>query len=127
VPAPRFLIDENLSVKLPEVVHDAGYEAAHVNHLGLGSAKDWTVLETIREGDWTLVTNNAMEFRDRYAREALHGGLVLLIPNVRRTQQIELFRVALDEVDRDPDLVNTAIEVDYDGNDIVTRRYRWPE
>jgi hypothetical protein len=27
---PRFLIDENLSVKLPELAHKRGFEASHV-------------------------------------------------------------------------------------------------
>lgn len=127
MPAPRFLIDENLSVKLPEVAHEAGFEATHVNHLGLRTRKDWTLLETIREGNWTLVTNNAMEFRDRYAREAAHAGLVLLVPNVRRAKQVELFDAGLAEVARDPDLINAVVEVDYDNGEIVVRRYEWPE
>lgn len=67
MPAPRFLIDENLSIKLPKVAHEAGFEATHVNHHGLHTSKDWTLLETVREGEWTLVTNNTMEFKDRYA------------------------------------------------------------
>lgn len=33
--APRFLVDENLSVLLPEVAHARGYEATHINHYGL--------------------------------------------------------------------------------------------
>ncbi len=127
MPAPRFLIDENLSVKLPEVAHEAGYEATHVNHLSLNTRKDWTLLDIIRDADWVFVTNNAVEFRTRYAREALHAGLVLMIPNVRRVQQIELFRAALAEVARDPEFVNTVIEVDFGGGGIATRRYDWPD
>lgn len=127
MPALRFLIDENLSVKLPAVAHEAGFEAAHVNHLGLRTRKDWTLLDAIRVGDWTLVTNNAMEFKDRYAREALHAGLVLLVPNVRRSEQIELFKAALKEARLRADLINKVIEVGYEGDKIVTRRYEWPE
>ena len=126
MPAPRFLIDENLSVRLPAVAHEAGFEATHVNHLGLRTRKDWTLLDTVREGGWTLVTNNAMEFKGRYAREAVHAGLILLIPNVRRDRQIDLFNAALAEVAHDLDLVNSVIEVDYDDDEIVTRRYDWP-
>jgi predicted nuclease of predicted toxin-antitoxin system len=127
VSAPRFLIDENLSVKLPEVAHEAGYEAIHVNHLGLRTRKDWTLLGTIREGDWTLVTNNAMEFKGRYARVAVHAGLVLVLPNVRREQQIELFSAALATIGPAVDLTNNVIEVNYDADEIATRRYDWPE
>jgi len=126
VPSPRFLIDENLSVKLPEAAHEAGFEAAHVNHLGLRTRKDWTLLDTIREGNWTLVTNNATEFKGRYAQEALHAGLILIVPNVRREQQVALFRAGLSEVTQNPDLINCVIEASQDGNDIVVRRYEWP-
>ena len=41
---------------------------------------------------------------------AIHPGVVFIVPNVRRTGQIELFGAALDEVQRGPDLVNAAIE-----------------
>lgn len=126
MPAPRFLVDENLTIRLPEVAHEAGFEASHVNHLGLQSRKDWNLLETIRDGDWTLVTNNAMEFRDRYTREALHAGLILIVPNVRREEQVALFRAAIAEVAQYPDLVNCVIEANRDRNEIVIRRYEWP-
>jgi hypothetical protein len=39
--APRFLVDENLSVLLSEVAHPRGYEATHINHYGLRKSKDW--------------------------------------------------------------------------------------
>ena len=38
----------------------------HVNHLGLGTEKDWDLLKVVAENDWILVTNNAIEFRGRY-------------------------------------------------------------
>jgi predicted nuclease of predicted toxin-antitoxin system len=37
VTAPRFLIDENLSPALAEPARERGFEAMHVNHLGLRS------------------------------------------------------------------------------------------
>jgi hypothetical protein len=40
--------------------------------------------------------------------------------------QTELFAAALDAVDRDPDLVNAALDVLYEGGDIVVRRYPLP-
>ena len=63
---PRFLIDENLSVKLPELAHKRGFEASHVAHLGLREWKDWNILGLIEAQNWVLVTNNAIEFRARY-------------------------------------------------------------
>ena len=107
----RFLIDENLSITLPEVARDQGFEAIHVNHRGLRSRKDWTIMEVVRTEDWTLVTNNVVEFRARFAREMLHAGIVLLLPNVRREQQMALFAAVLVDIKDDPDIVNLALEV----------------
>lgn len=69
---PRFLIDENLSLKLVEPARELGYEAMHVNHLGLRTEKDWDLLNVVAKSDWVLVTNNAIEFRGRYRRVELH-------------------------------------------------------
>ena len=76
--APRFLVDENLSVKLPEVAHQHGFEATHVVHLGLGEWKDWNILEVVEKDGWVLVTNNAVEFRSRYRAIKLHPGVIFL-------------------------------------------------
>src|SRR2546430_14794660 len=75
---PRFLIDENLSVKLSEAAHRRGFEATHIVHLGLGKWKDWNILEVVEQNGWILVTNNAMEFRSRYRRIEIHPGVVFL-------------------------------------------------
>lgn len=49
--APRFLIDENLSIHLPGLAHARGYEAIHVNHRGLRTWSDWSLVAIIeREG-----------------------------------------------------------------------------
>ena len=96
--APRFLIDENLSPKLVEPARARGYEAMHVNHLGLRTEKDWDLLRVVAEGDWVLVTNNAIEFRGRYRHIELHPGVVFLVPAVRGTEQVRLFEAALDHV-----------------------------
>jgi predicted nuclease of predicted toxin-antitoxin system len=63
VTAPRFLIDENLSPALVEPARRHGFEAMHVNYLGLRTETDWDLLKVIAEQDWVLVTNNAIEFR----------------------------------------------------------------
>lgn len=123
---PRFLVDENLSILLPATAHARGYEASHVNHRGLNKAKDWDILRVIAEEDWVLVTNNAIEFRGRYQRLAVHPGVVFILAAVPRLQQIGLFSAALDSIDGSPDTVNTAIDVDYAGEQIRVRRYRLP-
>lgn len=124
---PRFLIDENLSVALPEAAHAAGFEAMHVVHLGLASERDWDLLGVVHDGDWVLVTNNAIEFQRRYARLALHAGVVFIRPSVRRAAQLELFAAALADIAANPDIVNTAVDVDYDAQGgILVRRYALP-
>jgi predicted nuclease of predicted toxin-antitoxin system len=49
---PRFLVDENLSVLLPQTAHARGYAATHVNFHGLHRSKDWDILRVIAEEDW---------------------------------------------------------------------------
>jgi predicted nuclease of predicted toxin-antitoxin system len=122
---PRFLVDENLSVKLPTLAHKRGFEATHVIHLGLREWKDWNILEVVRSGRWILVTNNAIEFRSRYRAVIGHPGVIFLLPSVRRQQQLDLFAAALDEVAANPDLTDYALDVHFSGTTkIVVRRYR---
>lgn len=83
-------------------------------------------MEEVARSDWVLVTNNAVEFRGRYRQIDLHPGVVFILPNVRRPQQIELFQAALSDIEADPDLINKALDVTYDSRDIVVRRYRLP-
>lgn len=120
--APRFLIDENLSPRLVAPAHARGFEAMHVNHLGLRTETDWDLLEVVARGDWVLVTNNAIEFRGRYRRIDLHPGVVFLVPSVRGPVQARLFAAALDHILSAPDLVNRALDVTLtaDGAIVVT-------
>ena len=41
----RFLLDQNLSIRLAEMLAGAGHDAVHTAQLGLSSADDLTVLE----------------------------------------------------------------------------------
>ena len=81
--ALRFLIDENLSVKMPDVAHRRGFEAAHVAHLGLGQWKDWNILEIIRQQHWILVTNNATQINvsTKSGGNRYHGALFEFLRN----------------------------------------------
>ena len=125
--ALHFLVDENLSVKLPEVAHQRGFEATHVVHLGLGEWKDWNILDVVEKHGWVLVTNNAVEFRSRYRAIKIHPGVIFLLPSVRREQQLMLFKAALDDIAINPDLTNQALDVDLsEGSKIVVRRYALP-
>lgn len=114
-PAPRFLVDENLSPLLVGPARARGFEAMHVNQLGLRTEVDWDLLRVVAAQDWVLVTNNAIEFRGRYREIELHPGVVFLLPAVRRDVQLRLFEAVLKHVQAHPDLVNTALDITLDG------------
>jgi len=122
----RFLVDENLSVALPSIAHARGYEATHVNFLGLRQAKDWDILPVILAEDWILVTCNVLEFRWRYRKLDIHPGVVLVVPVVPREEQLNLFGRVLDTIDTSPDMTNIAIEVPMSEQRIVIARFNLP-
>jgi len=114
VTALRFLIDENLSPALVEPARERGFEAMHVNHLGLRTETDWDLLKVVAEQDWVLVTNNAIEFRGRYRTIELHPGVIFLLPAVRRPEQVRLFEAALEHAKAHSDMINRALDVGFD-------------
>ena len=118
--APRFLIDENLSPALVEPARERGFEAMHVNHLGLRTETDWDLLKIIAEQDWVLVTNNAIEFRGRFGSVEVHPGVIFLLPAVRRPKQVQLFEAALNFAQTLPDMINRALDVAFDPNGNAT-------
>jgi hypothetical protein len=96
--------------------------ASHITWIGKSGWKDWQLRAVILHGDWTLVTRNSFDFRGpasapgtrgQYANVALHAGLVCLNGPVGMDLhlQLEMFAVALDELDRDSDLINQGLEV----------------
>lgn len=122
----NFLIDECLHTSLVEVATERGHEATHVNHRGLSGVQDWNLMATIREGEFTFVTNNAKDFRLLYAQEEIHAGLVILIPNVPPDEQRVLFEAALDDVVGELGLLNEALEVGIVDGEIAIMRYELP-
>lgn len=121
----KLLIDECSHTSLVELGRGAGHVTDHVNYLGLGGSKDWQLLRLIREREYTFVTNNGSDFLALYTHEAVHAGLVVIVPSVRPAQQRELFQAALIQIGR-RDLTNTVIEVDYRDGTIECREYRFP-
>lgn len=81
----------------------------------------------IVEGDLTYVTNNAVDVRRLYARQALHAGLVIIVPQVAPARQRALFASLLDMLDPADVLVNEVIEIDLDGDEVVIIRYELPK
>ena len=122
----RFLIDECLTVDLVTVAGRSGHEAQHVAHVGRAGWKDWNVARYAHDGDFVLVTNNASDFRELYATQPLHAGLVILIPVVNRVVQQKLFHTALDELASIGEPVNRVLEVDLDGEEVTLTLYNLP-
>jgi predicted nuclease of predicted toxin-antitoxin system len=122
----RFLIDECLSVDLVAVAGEYGHEARHVARIGRAGWKDWNVVRHASEGDFILVTNNAGDFRQLYAAQPLHAGLVILIPTGNRVVQRRLFKAALDELAMIGEPVNRVLEVDLDGDEVTLTLYELP-
>ena len=79
-----------------------------------------------RGGDFVLVTNNASDFRQLYAGQQLHAGLIILIPVVNRDVQRRLFKAALNELGVIGEPINRVLEIDLDGNEVTLTLYDWP-
>lgn len=121
----KLLIDECLHTSLVQIAHTAGHVADHVNYLGLGSSKDWQLMATIRQHDYTFVTNNRSDFLVLHGKEPLHAGVIIIVPNVIPLYQRELFSAALRHIGA-RDLTNAVVEVKYADNRIVCSEYGLP-
>lgn len=113
-------------MSLVEVANGAGHEAHHVVHLGMQGWKDPEVMERVRLDGFTLVTNNAVDFRRLYAREAIHAGLIILLPQVKPEIQRALLRAAFVHLGDRDDLINKVIEVGLDGEEVMMDEYDLP-
>lgn len=136
----KLFIDECLSNELVQTAIARGHaDTSSVVYRGLAGTKDWNLVPILVAEDLTLVTRNAIDFRGRpdapgekglYKDIDLHAGLICLTaPVMDLDTQIELFEVALDELDRlGHDLVNTCLEImlDADGQIVITR-YELPK
>ncbi len=135
----KLLVDECLSPELTRLAHERGYgESSHIVWLKLAGRKDWELKTIILDGDWTFVTKNTVDFRGSrerpgskgvYAGVPLHAGLVCLnaVGGMDLDLQLELFTLALDELESDRDLVNQVIEVMFEGkDDMRILRYALP-
>jgi predicted nuclease of predicted toxin-antitoxin system len=124
----KFLIDECLSPALVQQAVKAGYvESTCVRDRGLSGTKDWELVKVAVDGDFTLVTHNAVDFRGdganapggRYSELEIHAGLVCLNSThpMSILRQRRLFQLALEFLAERTDLVNASLELfeDEDG------------
>jgi predicted nuclease of predicted toxin-antitoxin system len=122
----RFLIDECLSPKLLADAYAAGFEAHHVNTLGLTSQSDRALMVQIIGGDFTFVTNNARDFLRLYTKVDLHAGLIVILPSGEIAEQRALFRAAMAAIiAAGNDITGELVEVDRDGT-VTFRHYPDP-
>jgi predicted nuclease of predicted toxin-antitoxin system len=138
----KFLIDECLSPALTKMARDRGHgESSHVTWIGKSGIKDWDLMAVVVDGDWTLVTKNAYDFRGsadapgskgEFKKLDLHAGLVCLNgpSGMDLRTQLDLFAAVLDEIETDDELVNKVLEAtlaEPDSDDIEIWRYHLPE
>lgn len=121
----KFLIDECLRTSLVAVAQD--HDCFHVNWLGLSGETDWDLMPRSVAEDFTFVANNARDFRKLYAREDLHAGLVIIVPQVLPVQQRELFTLVLQELADAQVLVNEVVEIAIEVGEVILTRYSLPE
>ena len=121
----RFLIDECLHESLVGVAHGAGFEATHVNHLGLSGKPDWALADRILRDEFTFVTNNRVDFIRLFARMKLHAGLIIIVPNAEPAVQRALFEAAILYL-AGKELINCAIELRLEGKTVKCFEYRIP-
>ena len=121
----KLLIDECLHTSLVKVATDRLYEAYHVAHLGMSGLKDHELMLRIRDEDFTLITNNAIDFRRLFRKEQIHPGLVTFVPSVAPAIQRSLLETVLDYIG-DRDLVNRAIEIKLTGDTSEIEEYEIP-
>lgn len=110
-----FLIDECLSPILRLVAAEFGYTSHFVHDFGWRTLKDGQLRPRILEKNLTLVTNNRDDWRSIMADETVHPGLIIIIENVPRPQEILHFVRVLVAIATIPDLVNAVVEVNSDG------------
>ena len=115
----------------------AGSDFTH-DAVGKSGWKDWSLTPVILDGDWTFVTQNAVDFRGppaspgskgQYADVTIHAGLICLngpSTGMDLDMMMELFEVALRALEQDGDLVNQVLEVTLEGDEIRILRYILP-
>lgn len=111
----KFLIDECLSPSLARVAHRAGFEAYHVAHRGWGGHSDHEILKRVVDEELVFVTNNRDDFLALVNGVEIHPGLVVIVDNVRRSEQLALFAIALQVARAMSSLINKVVEVKADG------------
>ena len=102
----------------------SGYQAEHINYIGLRATPDRQLVRKIVAEDYTFITNDRSDFIALYRTLPLHAGLIILKPNVSPAQQRRLLRAALRVLGGD--LINSLLAVEFEGDEVRYERYFWP-
>jgi hypothetical protein len=105
---------------------DSGHECFDVNWLGLSGETDWDLMPRIVAEDYTFVTNNARDFRKLFAKQELHAGLIIIVPQVLPRLQRELFDLALKDLADRGEMINEVMEISIEGDEALLARYHLP-
>jgi predicted nuclease of predicted toxin-antitoxin system len=81
-----FLIDECLSLDLVAFANSRGHHATHVVFRTLQGTDDRALMPVIHAEGFVLVTSNARDFLRLYREEAVHPGLILILPWTRSSR-----------------------------------------
>lgn len=86
----RFLVDENLSRQLPDLLRAYGHEAEHLGEMGLESASDPDILDRARDDNRVVISADT-DFGTLLAESHAQLPSVILI---RRTANRRAFHLA---------------------------------
>jgi predicted nuclease of predicted toxin-antitoxin system len=71
----KLWFDENLSPTLVSIAQDHGFEASCNRDRGALGHDDPQLRASVQAADFVFVTDNAIDFRPMYERDAIHPGL----------------------------------------------------
>ena len=95
----RFLVDQNLSTRLAELLHDAGHDATHVSALELSYAPDVEVLSRALDESRVLISADT-DFGALLAAEHRRGPSVILFRRERPRRPEAQATLILGHLDR---------------------------
>lgn len=113
----RIFIDECLSAALVALAKNKGVIAVYGPHVGKAGWQDWNIVPFALENNYIIATNNRRHFLGEYIKLDVHNGLIIIVPNVERADQMRLFEIALEAtLELAEGIVNKVVEVLRDGS-----------
>ena len=115
------MIDENPSPLLARHLRTAhGFDAVHVQELGLRGASDADILARAIAADRIIMTSNADVFRKLGARTPTHPGLAVMLEAVGRARQLTLGVGLANAIDSAGTAHGGLFEIDRQGSVVLS-------